>query len=196
MADYGKLNFSVSFNPTSAFPLDARSYFESFTDAQNAAAKAEEAGSTNTVYYIGQKLLVVEDGTATWYTIQPDKSLLEDGTGGSGGSNVYVGSDTPPEDAEVWIDPSAALEDGDVPSIKVEQTENGATITATGWNGTTTAKIKDGKNGSTPVKGTDYFTEIDKAEMVAAINASMPVETWTFTLEDGTTVTKKVFVYV
>jgi hypothetical protein len=31
--DFGKLEFSVSFNPTSAFPLDARSYFESLESA-------------------------------------------------------------------------------------------------------------------------------------------------------------------
>ena len=33
--DFGKLNFSVSFNPTSAFPLDARSYFESYESAES-----------------------------------------------------------------------------------------------------------------------------------------------------------------
>ena len=93
MADFGKLNFSVSFNPTSAFPLDARCYFTSLADAQAAAATAEEAGSTSTVYYIGQKLLVVDGETATWYTIQPDKSLLEDGTGGSGGGGTSFTTD-------------------------------------------------------------------------------------------------------
>ena len=75
MADFGKLNYSVSLKPTSAFPLDARCYFESLADAESAAAKAEEAGSTNTIYYYGQKLVVVEGGVATWYTIQPDKTL-------------------------------------------------------------------------------------------------------------------------
>lgn len=85
MADFGKLNYSVSLNPTSAFPLDARCYFESLVDAQAAAAKAEAAGSTNTVYYYGQKLVVVSGNKATWYTIQPDKTLAEDGTGGGGG---------------------------------------------------------------------------------------------------------------
>lgn len=84
MADFGKLNFSTSFSPTSAFPLDARSYFESLTAAQAAAAQAEDVGSSSTVYYIGQKLLVVEGGTTTWYTIQPDKTLQADGVGGGG----------------------------------------------------------------------------------------------------------------
>lgn len=87
MADFGKLNFSTSFNPTSAFPLDARCYFNSLALAKAAAATAETVGSTNTVYYIGQKLLVDDGTTAKWYAIQPDKTLLEDGTGGSGGTS-------------------------------------------------------------------------------------------------------------
>lgn len=33
----------------------------------------------------------------------------------------------------------------------------------------------DGEPGKTPVKGTDYFTEADKAEMVAAVIAALPV---------------------
>ena len=31
MADFGKLNFAVSFNPQTAFPLDARYYFSTLT---------------------------------------------------------------------------------------------------------------------------------------------------------------------
>ena len=81
MANFGKLDFNISLKPTSAFPLDARCYFESKSDADAAAATAEEAGSTNTIYYYGQKLVVVENGTATWYTIQPDKTLKKDGSG-------------------------------------------------------------------------------------------------------------------
>jgi hypothetical protein len=78
--DYGKLNFSVAFNPTSAFPLDARSYFTSLADAEKAAQSAGVIGSTDTVYYYGQKLLVVESGSAAWYTITPENSLQKDGT--------------------------------------------------------------------------------------------------------------------
>lgn len=82
MADFGKLNFSVSFNPTSAFPLDARCYFDSLALAKAAAATAEEVGSSNTVYYIGQRLLVREGGTGDpkWYVIQKNKTLVEEGS--------------------------------------------------------------------------------------------------------------------
>ena len=73
--DFGKLNFSVSFNPTYAFPLDARSYFESYKAAEAAAATAEAAGSSNSVYYYGQTLVVVEKSKASLYVIQPNKEL-------------------------------------------------------------------------------------------------------------------------
>lgn len=82
MADFGKLNFSVSFNPTSAFPLDARCYFTDYASAEAAAATAEEAGSTNTVYYYGMRLLVDDGETVTWYTIQRDNTLKQDAADG------------------------------------------------------------------------------------------------------------------
>lgn len=73
--NFGKLNFSTSFNPTSAFPIDARQYFESLTSAQAAAATAVEAGSADSVYYFGMPLVVVESSVATLYVIQPNKTL-------------------------------------------------------------------------------------------------------------------------
>lgn len=82
MAEFGKLNFSVALNPTSAFPLDARCYFNSLALAKAAAATAESVGSTDTVYYYGMKLMVdLLDGTTPkWYIIQADGTLKEDST--------------------------------------------------------------------------------------------------------------------
>ena len=80
MTEFGKLNFATSFNPTSAFPLDARSYFESYDEAVAAASTAVEVGSADSVYYIGQTLTVVENGTSKNYVIQPDKTLKEQGS--------------------------------------------------------------------------------------------------------------------
>lgn len=77
--DFGKVNRSVAFNPTSAFPLDARSYFESYELAEVAAASAEPVGSSNTQYYIGQQLTVVENGFVTTYVVQPSKKLEQVG---------------------------------------------------------------------------------------------------------------------
>lgn len=77
--DFGKLNFSISLNPTSAFPIDARSYFESLTAATAAAASAKPAGSAESVYYYGQQIVVVENTKAKFYIIQPDNTLSEVG---------------------------------------------------------------------------------------------------------------------
>ena len=43
--EFGKLNFAVGFNRTSAFPLDANSYFEKYNDAVAAAAGAAAFGA-------------------------------------------------------------------------------------------------------------------------------------------------------
>ena len=75
--NFSKMNFSVSFNPTAAFPLDARSYFESYNAAVAAAANAVEAGSAEGVLYFGQTIAVVENNIAQLYIIQPNGSLKE-----------------------------------------------------------------------------------------------------------------------
>ena len=51
---------SVSSLPTSAFPLDARSYFETKADALEAAKSAVPQGSTEGIYYIGMPIVVME----------------------------------------------------------------------------------------------------------------------------------------
>ena len=76
---FGTLDFAVAFNRQTAFPLDAKSYFESLELATAAAASAQEAGSSETTYYYGQTIAVVENGEATLYVIQPDKTLKEVG---------------------------------------------------------------------------------------------------------------------
>lgn len=81
-AEFGKLDFSTSFVPTSAFPLDGRTFFESLSAAQAAAATADEVGSKNSKYYFGQKLLVTENGVDTWYVITRAKTLVAEGSGG------------------------------------------------------------------------------------------------------------------
>lgn len=77
--DFGKLDFAVAFDRLTAFPLDAKSYFESYESATAAAAQAEAAGSSKTTYYFGQTIAVVESGVATLYIIQPNKTLKQVG---------------------------------------------------------------------------------------------------------------------
>lgn len=79
MIDFGKLDFAVSFSPLTAFPLDARYYFESFASANLAAQSAVEVGSSDGRYFFGENIVVVENGEAKMYIIQPDKSLKEVG---------------------------------------------------------------------------------------------------------------------
>lgn len=79
MIDFGKLDFAVSFSPLTAFPLDARYYFESLTSANLAAQSAVEVGSSDGKYFYGENIVVVENNEAKMYIIQPDKSLKEVG---------------------------------------------------------------------------------------------------------------------
>ena len=44
-----------------------------------------------------------------------------------------------------------------------------------GENGKDGANGKDGEDGYTPVKGKDYFTDSDKAEIVSSVISSLPV---------------------
>ena len=71
------LSYAVALSPDSAFPLDARSYFGSYNEALAAAQKAKEAGSTESVYFYGQQLYVVENDVVTTYLIQTDNTLKE-----------------------------------------------------------------------------------------------------------------------
>lgn len=134
MADFGKLNFSTSFKPTSAFPLDARCYFEgdnAYAQAAAAAASAGEVGSTNTIYHYGMKLLVNVGGIYTWYQISTSGGLIAEGTGGTG---TGTGSDG-------------------VGISKIEKTSTSGlvdtyTITLTSGN-TYTFTVTNGKDGTT-----------------------------------------------
>lgn len=89
--DFGKGNRAIAFNPTSAFPLDARTYFEA-TDTQTAyeqalevAKNAKEVGSTDSQYHYGMKLLINDNEVYTWYKIVKGSPYLEEeGSGGSG----------------------------------------------------------------------------------------------------------------
>lgn len=82
--DFGKLNFAVGFNRTSAFPLDANSYFETYAAAEAAAAGAAEVGSADSAYYIGQ-LIIVKDTTVGvgLYQINAGKTLTKFGQASS-----------------------------------------------------------------------------------------------------------------
>ena len=72
-------------------------------------------------------------------------------------------------------------QDGFSPTVEVTDTETGVLLTITDIEGTKTATINDGKQGAqgvpgkdghTPVKGVDYFTQEDKQEIIDAVKNS------------------------
>lgn len=81
--NFGKLNFAVGFNRTSAFVLDANSYFEDLKSAEAAAATACEVGSADSAYYFGQLIIVKTASTVGLYQITNDKKLKEFGSASS-----------------------------------------------------------------------------------------------------------------
>lgn len=87
---FGKMNFSVSFNPTSAFPLDARSIFASIEGARDAASNARGVGSSDSPYYFGMALTVIDTdaGEVTMYVIEPNDAANP----AAGGKLKKVGS--------------------------------------------------------------------------------------------------------
>ena len=73
--------------------------------------------------------------------------------------------------------------DGISPSFSIEEKDNGYSLTITAKDKVETIDIKNGNdgaqgipgtNGTTPVKGVDYFTESDVSEIVASVVAALP----------------------
>lgn len=63
-----------------------------------------------------------------------------------------------------------STESSAAPSITVEETPDGTIICITDVQGSSNAFIPNGKEGPAPVKGIDYWTETDKAEITAEAN--------------------------
>lgn len=93
--NFGKGNRSIAFAPTTAFPLNANSYFESYDLALAAALTAKPAGDTTVKYYFGQEIAVAEmidnvPQSAKLYIIAP----THDDEGNVVGTLQEVGSAT------------------------------------------------------------------------------------------------------
>lgn len=79
--------------------------------------------------------------------------------------------------------PGAPGEDGFSPVVAVSNISGGKRVSITDKNGTKTFDLLNGAPGEpgtpgyTPVKGKDYYTAADKAEMVSAVLAALPVYT-------------------
>lgn len=115
---------------------------------------------------------------------------------------ILVQPDAPADTTAVWVDTDDDYDDGfsDAVNLVLAQAKasgefdgkDGVSVTissiseSTESGGTSVVKFSDGKtlsvkngvngtNGKTPVKGTDYFTAAEKAEMVSAVLASLPI---------------------
>ena len=107
--EFGKLNFAVGFNRTSAFPLDANGYFESYEAAVTAVAGAAEVGSSDSAYYFGQQIAVVENGVATLYIIEKVTVDVSIDARGYKGQLKAVGSKTLGDEASIELSPEGVL---------------------------------------------------------------------------------------
>ncbi len=124
-------------------------------------------------------------------------------TGEPGESGVYVGAEAPAEDADilVWVNPEGepstdlatqAYVQEEIAKVsgvdfskyytkeEVDKAIDSIELTPgpQGEQGPQGEPGKDGENGAdgkTPIKGVDYFTETDKAELVNSVVAALPV---------------------
>lgn len=86
--------------------------------------------------------------------------------GPSGNSGVYVGSGDMPEGYNVQIDP-----DGESSDIVTRYEFSNLSDTVNNL-------IENGVTGHTPVKGTDYWTEADKAEIKTYVDEAILGGEW------------------
>lgn len=95
--------------------------------------------------------------------------------GSDGNPGVYVGSNTPDNTVTVWIDTSGVTDEMPAGKSAYE------IAVSYGYEGSEqewleSLKGTNGKDGFTPIRGVDYYTEDDKAEMVNLVLAAL--STW------------------
>lgn len=149
----GEITGSVRFDKPQQLTDEQKAQARENIGAGTGSGSGDGTPGENGGYY----LPTVSDGVLSW---QPSKADMPQAPsadvrgpkGDKGDTRVYVGSDTPPEGAEVWIDPQGAVEENEIPGVKVEETEEGVVITAVNWNGVTQAVVKHGKDAAGGVR--------------------------------------------
>lgn len=182
MIDFGKLDFAVSFSPLTAFPLDARYYFESLTSANLAAQSAVEVGSSDGKYFFGENIVVVENGEAKMYIIQPDKSLKEVGGNVAVNEKVFLKNADGKLDLVGFADAVAGAqltkgEDGNLKWVKPDTTTVEGLSTAVESLQTTVGDadsglVKDVADLKTAVGGADSGLTKKVADLEASVSGN------------------------
>ena len=99
-----------------------------------------------------------------------ETSVIHDGQSGAGQSGATFYPDVSADGTISWTN-DRGLPNPNPVNIKGEKGDPGTN----GKDGTNGTNGKDGVDGYTPVKGKDYFTETDKAEIVSSVIAELPV---------------------
>lgn len=102
-----------------------------------------------------------------------ETSVIHDGQSGAGQSGATFYPDVSADGIISWTN-DRGLPNPNPVNIKGEKGDKGDKGD-TGANGKDGTNGKDGVDGYTPVKGKDYFTETDKAEIVASVIEALPV---------------------
>lgn len=145
------------------------------TDGHSPVVTAERTDGGLVVLVDDVEIGTVNDG----YTPQKGTDYFD---GAPGHSPVITAERTGSKQTTVYADGVRIAEildgydgdDGISPVANVEKSGNTATITITDKTRTTTATVTDGTDGHTPVKGTDYWTAQDKAEIVQDVLDALP----------------------
>ena len=129
-------------------------------------SESTENGGSNTVIFSDGSTLTVKNGKKgdpfTYEDFTPEQLEALKGTNGNDGVSVRSIEQT-----------TTSTEDGGINVVTVTLS-NDETFTFNVKNGSKGDTGADGTDGKTPTKGTDYFTEADKAELVNSVLAKLP----------------------
>ena len=176
----GTMVKATSLAATQETPEAARPWvdevLEAADEAKRQADRAEEiandlagGGFTGAVRFDKPQDLTEEQKEQARENIGATLPGPEGPQGPAGDTRVYVGSDIPPDGAEVWFDPQAIADEMEIPGVKVEETEEGVEITAVNWNGVTKALVKHGKNAETGITVDKNLTQAGAAADAKAV---------------------------
>ena len=68
--------------------------------------------------------------------------------------------------------------DGFSPVVDIQEIENGHRVTITDKYGSKAFDVMNGKDGKTPVRGADYWTEADKIEIKSYVDEAILNGSW------------------